>query len=70
MQDRKKMAKAIGLSYMGLGLYLAMKEKPKIIKKREEESFRTPRRKTRTAPRTLGDMIAKMIEEAYGIEET
>jgi hypothetical protein len=67
-KDKSMLLKAAGLTYMGLALYLAMKEKPKIIRKREEETYRTPRKKVKTEPRTLGDMIARMIEETYGIE--
>lgn len=67
-KDKNMLLKAAGLSYMGLGLYLAMKEKPKIIPKRKEDTYRAPRKRVKTEPRTLGDMIAKMIEETYGIE--
>lgn len=63
LEDEDALLKAIGLSYMGLALYLGMKTKP--IKR--GEPLPEPRR-PRTQVRTLSDMIRTMMEEAYGIE--
>jgi hypothetical protein len=63
LEDEDNLLKAIGLAYFGLGLYYGLKTKPM---RRAEPP---PEVKPRTQARTLSDMIKKMIEEAYGIEE-
>jgi hypothetical protein len=64
LEDKDTLLKAVGLAYLGLGLYFGLKTKP--IKKAEEPP---PRPEPRTRAHTLSEMIRTMMEEAYGIEK-
>ena len=64
LADEDSVLKAIGLAYMGLGLYLGLKQPP-------PQKVREPVQEVRprpVKPLSLGEAIAKMIEETYGIE--
>jgi hypothetical protein len=64
LEDKDTLLKAVGLAYLGLGLYFGLKTKP--IKKAEEPP---PRPEPRTRAHTLSEMIRTMMEEAYGMEK-
>ena len=63
LEDKDALLKAVGLAYLGLGLYYGLKTKP--IKKVEEPSRPQPQ----TRAHTLSEMIRTMMEEAYGIDK-
>ncbi len=63
LSDEDTLLKATALAYIGVGLYFGLKKKP--IRKREPVREVQPRPEP---PRSLSEMIAKMIEETYGIQ--
>jgi hypothetical protein len=60
LEDEDTLLKATALTYLGVGLYLAMrKEKPSVRRTPE-----TPVKPVQRGPRTLSEMIRMMMEEA------
>ena len=66
LEDEDMLLKALGLSYLAVGLYLGMKTKP--ITGRPAAPT-APTMQPRSTARSLSEMISKMIEETYGIEK-
>jgi hypothetical protein len=67
LENEDMLLKAVGLSYLAVGLYFGMKTKP--ITGRRPAAPTAPVVQPRSTARSLSEMISKMIEETYGIEE-
>lgn len=63
-KDKDILLKATALAYLGLGLYFGLKQTPR--RKRIEPVQEVRPQPER--PRSLSEMIAKMIEESYGVK--
>ncbi|MBU7014818.1 MAG: hypothetical protein HXS52_01635 [Theionarchaea archaeon] len=63
-QDEETLLKVSALSYLGLALYLSLRKKspPRKVQPPPEE-------RPKKRPLTLSEMIAKMIEETYGVQK-
>jgi hypothetical protein len=64
-EDKETLSKIAALSYYGLGVYLGLKQLKPV--KRVAEPPREVRQ-SRARPRTLSEMVGRLIEETYGIE--
>jgi hypothetical protein len=64
LKDKDALLKATGLAYMGLGLYFGLKQTPKRKRREPVQEVRPQPVK----PLSLGEAIAKMIEETYGVK--
>jgi hypothetical protein len=60
LEDEDTLLKAAALTYFGVGLYLAMRKKKPSVQRTPE----APAKPVQKGPRTLGEMIRMMMEEA------